>query len=121
MGETLVYESPTGAKVKKDLEKDHCGNCLRYTKKIKTKVSFFLNISSFKLSQRMCEGYQIPCTRCIDSRFCSEECLLEAESSYHPYECQHTTKNTTKYFEDVLNNVSFKDISSLQHNKNHML
>ena len=54
----------------------------------------------------MCEGYQIPCTRCIDSRFCSEECLLEAESSYHPYECQHTTKNSTKYFEDVLNNVS---------------
>jgi len=82
VGETLVYESPTGAKVKKDLEKDHCGNCLR-----------------------MCEGYQIPCTRCIESRFCSEECLLEAESSYHPYECQHTTKNTTKYFEDVLNNI----------------
>ena len=68
----------------------------------------------------MCEGYQIPCTRCIDSRFCSEECLLEAESSYHPYECQHTTKNTTKYFEDVLNNVSFKESLRLQH-KNHML
>ena len=35
MGETLVYESPTGAKVKKDLEKDHCGNCLRYNEKMK--------------------------------------------------------------------------------------
>ena len=55
----------------------------------------------------MCEGYQIPCTRCIDSRFCSEECLLEAESSYHPYECQHTTKNTTKTCEPNLSNVVF--------------
>ena len=29
VGETMVYESPTGAKVKKGFEKDHCDNCLR--------------------------------------------------------------------------------------------
>ena len=29
VGETLVYESPTGARLRKDNEKDHCDNCLR--------------------------------------------------------------------------------------------
>ena len=42
MGETLVYESPTGAKVKKDLEKDHCGNCLRYDGKNRIMVKNIL-------------------------------------------------------------------------------
>ena len=29
VGETLVYESPTGARLRKGYEKDHCDNCLR--------------------------------------------------------------------------------------------
>lgn len=29
VGETMVYESTTGAKMKKGFEKDHCDNCLR--------------------------------------------------------------------------------------------
>ena len=28
-GETLVYETPTGARVRKNYEKEHCENCLR--------------------------------------------------------------------------------------------
>ena len=29
-GETLVFESPTGAKLRREFKKDHCENCLRY-------------------------------------------------------------------------------------------
>ena len=54
-----------------------------------------------------CDGFQIPCKRCVSVRFCSENCLNEAEKSYHPFECEANTKNVTKLFDDVLKNVSF--------------
>ena len=66
-------------------------------------MSFLLIVKFF--IHRACQGFQVACKYCVDVRFCSEECLLQAEESYHPFECQANTKNITKYFEDVLNNV----------------
>ena len=69
-------------------------------------ITIFLLIFFF----RFCDGFQIPCSKCTDVRFCSEACLLDAEQSYHPFECQNNAKSIGKFFEDVLSNVSFISI-----------
>ena len=74
--------------------------------------SYFLQI----LFCRFCGGFQIPCPKCTECRFCSEDCLIDAEQSYHPFECQSNAKNIGKFFEDVLDNVSFISIVILKLN-----
>ena len=81
-GETLIFEAPTGAVLKKFMSEDHCNLCLK-----------------------SCRGFQVPCTRCVNARFCSEECLAKAEASYHPYECDGYTKNICAFMEDFLQNL----------------
>ena len=61
------------------------------------------------LDPRFCGGFQLPCSRCLESRFCSESCLIEAENSYHKYECASVTKNTSAFFEDFLIKSKGKD------------
>lgn len=79
LGETLLVEDATSARIKKQYLSDHCDNCLRY-----------------------CQGYQMPCLRCTTVRFCSKECMEQAEATYHPFECSAKAANAVKFFEDFL-------------------
>ncbi|XP_059060304.1 SET and MYND domain-containing protein 4-like [Achroia grisella] len=63
-GETLLVESPYGSALLNEYSRSHCQNCC-----IKCPIP-------------------VPCPKCPNVIFCSDNCLEIAQNSYHRYECQ---------------------------------